>query len=247
MNNIRQHLRAVGEKQLPQRTRHPRHWDQVSPEDQALMKLFAETKSSGSKSTFRRYVRVISQLMMWLDKPLHLINSGDLRQYQRFLADPAPAFMMLDDNRFKPAEDKTIDDMFVVIRLFCTFLLNEGVITNNPAKNIMNLKRGERTETNNYFTPYKWELLHETLIDLPYRTKGERNYAERMRFCIAVEYGLALRPDEMCRHTLHDLYRGDYNQYKIDIHGKGNKTRTLVIDESTQESMHRFHHYVGYF
>lgn len=240
MNTISFHLKGAADRQLPQTLRQPRQWHQVPVTDQNLMTLFAEIKSSGSPATFRRYVRVVTQLMMWLDKPLAELNSRDLRQYQVFLADPAPAFRTLTEGAFRPALDKTIDDTFVVLRLFCSFLVNEGVIAQNPAQNVKPLARGHQTETQNFFTPYKWDLLQHTLAHLPTGTLGERRYAQRMRYCIAVEYGLALRPDEMAHHHQGMIYQSDHGRYKIDIHGKGNKTRTLPIDDITLAAMQNY-------
>ena len=223
----------------------PRNWEDISLEDQEYVRHFAEIKSSGSPATFRRYLRVIAQLLMWLNKPLNALSSRDLREYQVFLQNPTEEFQALADYAFQPASDKTVDDTFTVISLFCTFLHNEGALTNNPANNVKKLKRGGSTdETQNYFTPYKWQLFKDYMTSLPARTPGERNEAERLRYCVAIGYGLALRPDEMKRHHQGMIYRGDHGQYKIDINGKGNKDRTLVLDDDTVKAMQRYNQFL---
>ena len=240
MSNIGHHLQQAGQNQPLMRLRQPRLWEQVPQEDQELVVLFAKLKSSGSPNTFRRYIGVITRLLMWLDKPLTELNSEDMRGYQEFLQNPAPAFCNLSEFSFSAAKDQTVDDTFVVIGLFCTFLNNEGTITNNPAKNVPKLQRGQQEETKNFFTPYKWQLLHDTLDQLPLNTPGERNHAERLRYCIQIGYGLALRPDEQAKHHRGQIYKSDHGHYKIEVTGKGNKRRTLPIDDATVAAMTRY-------
>ena len=222
----------------------PRLWHQVPTVDQELLLAFVEMKGAGSDKTFRRYFRVLSQLMMWLDKPLKALTSADMRLYQRFLASPPQPFQDLSEYPFAPANPKTIDDVFVVIKSFCTFLMNEQVLHHNPAKNVAKLQRTAKGETKNFFNRVKWRVLWEAIDALPYTSAREQHQAERLRFMFAISYGLALRPDEAATHTMMTLYPSE-GSYKIDISGKGNKARTLRLDPDTVSAIQRYRKFLG--
>ena len=236
-----------------------RQWQQISAQDRRLMTLFVQLKGARSIHTHKRYFRVIAQFMMWWDQPLAALCSESMRAYQQYLiaAKMPDPFCQQDElagdsltnaqaneQPFRPLKSKTIDDIFSVLKSFCAFLMDESVLVYNPAKNVPRLERIRRVETRNFFSDHQWQLLWAYLEQKNTWDKRRRQHYERIRYCLSIQYGLALRPIEMANHGQRALYPVNH-QWKIDILGKGKKIRTLTLPTITIEGIRRYNDFLG--
>lgn len=217
----------------------PRQWDDVSADDQRLLIEFLHARASKSEHTYRRYQRELARLATFLNKEFRAVTAADLREYQRFLLNPPTAFIGTTSLGFEPMGKKSVDDAFRVVSAFYTWLVNEDVITRNPTRNVPKLADNDDPHQDcRYFDDYKWRALWDVLDN--YGDDGHNGLVvARLRFSIALQYGLGLRVSEMTACKLSDVWRSG-NSYRIKILGKGKKLRTLTLPDFTLTEIDRY-------
>lgn len=222
----------------------PRRWDDVAPDDQRLLLEFLHARAAKSEHTYRRYQRELGRLATFLNKDFRAVTAADLRDYQRFLLHPPAAYVGTTSLGFEPMAKKSVDDAFRVVSAFFTWLVHEDVITRNPTRNVPKLADNEDLHQDyRYFDDYKWRALWAWLDDYGNDDHGGR-FVARLRYCIALQYGLGLRVSEMTACKLSELWRSGSN-YRIKILGKGKKLRTLTLPDFTLTEIERYRQTLG--
>lgn len=221
----------------------PRRWEEVTPQDQRYLLEFLQARAGRSEHTYRRYQRELGRLASFLHKDFAQVTAADLRDFQQFLLNP-PATFVVGGSPLAPMAEKSIDDTFRVISAFFGWLFHEGVIDRNPARNVRKLAEVEESHNDaRYFDDAKWKALWAWLDDYE-DSLHDGYFAARLRYCIAIQYGLALRVSEMAQYTLADVWRSGA-RYRIKILGKGKKLRTLEVPEFTLAEIQRYRQHLG--
>lgn len=235
-----------GLKRLPAiLTQHlPRRWDDVTANDQRLMIEFLQARAAKSEHTYRRYQRELARLATFLTKDFSAVTAADLREYQRVLLNPPAAFVGSTSLGFEPMAKKSVDDAFRVVSAFYTWLVNEDVITRNPTRNVPKLAdREDPHQDYRYFDDFKWKALWAMLDD--YGNDGHMgHFVARLRYSIALQYGLGLRVSEMTACKLSDIWRSG-SSFRIKILGKGKKLRTLTLPDFTLTEIDTYRQALG--
>jgi len=150
-----------------------------------------------------------------LEKTLEQINANDIHAFLQRLA----------DNRFEPS---TRARMFISVRLFFKFCLNEGILKSNPC-----------TQAD---SPKLWKLLPHDLSSaevtqlliapLGSDWKGTRDHAVLETF-----YATGGRVSELCDMTLRNLH---IEEKVVQVKGKGSKERLVLLGEPAIEAIKKY-------
>ncbi|VAW65871.1 hypothetical protein MNBD_GAMMA11-3447 [hydrothermal vent metagenome] len=194
---------------------------------------FALLKSENSPDTARRYINELEKFHAFLKTRgvrLKEIDELVLLDYKHSLKQPDQQLRNLSVVNFSNTSDKTSDNYFNVIRSYMRYLTTKNTLEYNPASLVPNtsIKSGFAEDQLKNFSKQQWKDINETLDALPLNTPGQRNRAERLRFCIHFSYAMGLRIKEhgSCYHSHVILRRGEWF---LKILGKGNRARTLRL------------------
>lgn len=221
----------------------PRRWEDVAPNDQRYLLEFLQARAGRSENTYRRYQRELGRLAAFLRKDFSQVTAADLRDFQNFLLHP-PTTFFVSGTPLAPMTERSVDDTFQVVSAFFGWLFHEGVIDRNPARNVRRLSTEDDSPNDGrYFDDAKWKALWG-LLDEYQDDLHDGNFAARLRYVIAIQYGLALRVSELGTHRLSDLWRSG-SGYRVKILGKGRKLRTLDVPEFTLSEIHRYRQHLG--
>lgn len=163
-----------------------------------------------AKSTIRRYEYELSRLVKAVDAPIDKITVYHLRQY-----------MMAEKNR--GISMSTIKDNFFVFSAFFGWLRNEGLIDHDPTSNIGQIKAVIEKEA-----PFS----HEEIQLIKENCTNELQSAV-VHFLLST----GCRISEVCSVNRSDI---DYKNLKLTVTGKGDKQRTVYIDDVTALMLNRY-------
>jgi site-specific recombinase XerD len=130
-------------------------------------------------------------------------------------------FSALSEGRdYKP---KTLHRMISTLSSFYRYLYTQGVVVANPMLGV------ERPRIKNQELKY---LKHSQVIRLLNTIESERD-----RLIVRLIYATGVRVSELCAINVEDI---DFEEQTIRVKGKGDKIRTVFVDEETLDEIERF-------
>ena len=130
-------------------------------------------------------------------------------------------FSCLSEGRdYKP---KTFHRMISTLSSFYRYLYAQGVVVANPMLGV------ERPRIKNQELKY---LKHSQVIRLINSIEGERD-----RLIVRLIYATGVRVSELCAINIEDI---DFEEQTIRVKGKGDKIRTVFVDEETLDEVNGF-------
>ena len=121
---------------------------------------------------------------------------------------------------YKP---KTLHRMISTLSSFYRYLYTQGVVVANPLLGV------ERPRIKNQELKY---LKHSQVIRLIRSIEDRRN-----RLIVRLIYATGVRVSELCAINVEDI---DFEEQTIRVKGKGDKIRTVFVDEETLEDIDEF-------
>ena len=121
---------------------------------------------------------------------------------------------------YKP---KTLHRMISTLSSFYRYLYAQGVVVADPMLGV------ERPRIKNQELKY---LKHSQVLRLINTIEGERD-----RLIVRLIYATGVRVSELCAINVEDI---DFEEQTIRVKGKGDKIRTVFVDEETLEEINRF-------
>jgi len=121
---------------------------------------------------------------------------------------------------YKP---KTLHRMISTLSSFYRYLYTQGVVVANPLLGV------ERPRIKNQELKY---LKHSQVIRLLRSIEDKRN-----RLIVRLIYATGVRVSELCAINVEDI---DFEEQTIRVKGKGDKIRTVFVDEETLDEIDEF-------
>jgi len=130
-------------------------------------------------------------------------------------------FSCISEGReYKP---KTLHRMISTLSSFYRYLYAQGVVVADPMLGV------ERPRIKNQELKY---LKHSQVLRLINTIESERD-----RLIVRLIYATGVRVSELCAINVEDI---DFEEQTIRVKGKGDKIRTVFVDEETLEEINRF-------
>lgn len=181
-------------------------------ESRQLVQMYIDAKEIEGKSekTLERYEYILGRLIEAVNVPLDRVTVYHLRQH-----------IMSEKNR--GISMNTIKSNVSVYSGFYDWLHREGLISTDPTANIGQIKATVEKEIP--FTAEEIQLIKEACVnDLQLAV---------VHFLLST----GCRVSELCSVNRSDI---DYRNMKLSVTGKGNKTRTVYIDDVTVLMLKRY-------
>lgn len=177
-----------------------------------LIKMFLDAKEIEGKSpnTIARYDYILNRLYEAVQVPLAKVTVYHIRQYM--MAEKARGICM-----------NTIKGNCSVYSTFYAWLHREGLITSDPTSNLGTVKATVEKELP--FSSEEIQLIKESCV----------NDAERAVVHFLLTTGC--RVSEVCSVNRSDI---DFKNLRLFVTGKGNKKRTVYIDDVTALMLRRY-------
>lgn len=172
-------------------------------ESEELLKAFLDAKrvEGRSEKTIERYEYIIKRVFNKIDMPIRKISVFHLRKY-------------LADEKERGICDNTLDGIRQVLSAYFSWLQKEGLLRENPTLNLGTIKSIKKIRKP--YTTVEIEKLKECC-------KCERDKA-----IIAILLSTGCRISEICALNRDDI---DFESAEILVLGKGNKERTVFLDD----------------
>ena len=170
-----------------------------------LLNVFLEAKRIEGRSakTINRYSYEIERMLMDVGKPIERISVYDIRHY----------FMEMKN---RGMQDSSIEGVRSVMSSFFGWLWKEQLIPANPCANIGTIKVQKKIRL-----PY-------SAAEIEKLKSGCTNIRDKAIVCFLLSTGA--RINEVTMLNRDDV---DYKNLEIKVLGKGNKERTVYMDEVT--------------
>lgn len=181
-----------------------RRKDNASQKDfDEMLKLFVETKriEGRSEKTLERYAYILGKFRERDNTPIRHITVYNIRQYLAY-------------EKGRGLCDNTVRGYRDVFLSFFGWLHREGLLSVNPCANLMPIKT--RKEVRFPYTNVDIERLKEA-CDTP-----------RDRAIVSILMSTGCRISEVCGLDRDDI---DFRNLECTVLGKGNKERTVFLDE----------------
>ncbi len=172
-------------------------------ESSELLQAYLEAKQIEGRSggTINRYRREIQRLYDELRIPVRKISVFHLRKY-------------LSDEKARGLSDSTLDGIRQVFSAYFGWLQKEGLLRENPTVNLGKIKSVKKVRRP--YSEVDLEKLRETCS------------TDRDRAIMALLLSTGCRISEVCRLNRDSI---DFDRGEILVLGKGNKERTVFIDD----------------
>lgn len=181
-------------------------------ESKQLLRMYLDALEIEGKSekTIAQYSYTINKLHDDIGVPLRKITVYHLRQY-----------MMAEKNR--GVSMTTIKTCNYVYSGFYKWLMNEGLISENPTTNIGTIKAKQAEQIP--FNGDEVQLIKEACSN------------DLQRAIVYFLLSTGCRVSELCSVNRRDV---DFQNLKLTVTGKGNKTRVVYIDNVTAMMLRRY-------
>lgn len=212
----------------------------------------------GTVATYRKEAE---RLLLWAvlqhGKPLSSLTHEDLLLYERFLADPQPAWRWVMVSRKKlgraspgwrpfagPLSAASARHAMTILNALFAWLVDAGYLAGNPLS--LTRRRGAKAapRVTRYLSHNLWEVVKETIEALPTETERDRLHAARCRWLFTVLYLAGLRTAEIAGTSMGAVFcRRDVagmDRWWIEVQGKGNKTRLVPATDELIAELARY-------
>lgn len=212
-NSVRKIMEEIGEKLTRYEvTTKPGGDGGGQDENDQLIQLYVDAKSVDglSEKTIARYKYILDRMSKGISVPIRKITVHHLRQY-----------IISEKNR--GVCNNTIKGSVQIWKGFFNWLQHESIIQINPAANLGSIKAKREEEPP--FTSEEIQLIKESCED-------DRELA-LVHFLLST----GCRVSELCSVNRADI---DYQNLRLSVTGKGDKTRTVYIDNVTAMMLQRY-------
>lgn len=180
-----------------------------------------------SPTSLKDYKQVLNDFMNYMKERDKLnveeITTGDIKSY-------------LLDAKSKGNSATTINRKLANIRVFFNFLVEEKILSSNPANSIKSQRVDVKIET---FTDEQVRQMISYFRRL--KQRGKTFYAYRNYLIILTLLGTGIRRGELCNLRWKDV---DFENYKITVIGKKRQQRTVPLTEKLRQELIEFHLFV---
>lgn len=186
--------------------------DSCNAESGELLETFLNAKriEGRSEKTIERYRYIIQRMYDAVNAPIRQISVFHLRNY-------------LSAEKSRGVSDSTLDGTRQVLSSYFGWLQKEGLLQNNPTINLNPIKSVKKVRK-----PY-------TQIDI--EKIKECCKCNRDKAIISLLLSTGCRISEVCSLNRSDI---DFQNKEITVLGKGNKERTVFIDDITALMVQRY-------
>ncbi|MBB1633691.1 tyrosine-type recombinase/integrase [Cupriavidus sp. UME77] len=220
-------------------------------------------------ATLQTYRREVERLLLWAvlqhGKPLSSLTHEDLLLYERFLADPQPAWRWVMASRKKlargapdwrpfagPLSPASARHAMVILNTLFAWLVDAGYLAGNPLSLARSRRGQSKPRITRYLSHAMWQTVKDTIEAMPgasdtntdTATERDRLHAARCRWLFTVLYLGGLRAAEVaetrmgaffCRRDVHGMER-----WWLEVTGKGNKTRLVPATDELIVELARY-------
>lgn len=182
---------------------------------------YLQTEKRSSAHTLLAYQKDLETFCDFIEEQF------DQKQPETATADMIRSWIVfLMDNGLKPA---TMNRKISALKAYYKFLLKEGKIAGNPARNIHNLKKGKPLPV--YVSQDKMDTL---LYNLP---PGDDFAAARRRMVLLMLYATGMRLSELTALKTTDI---DFAGGRLKVKGKRNKERMIPFSKELAREMETY-------
>ena len=164
--------------------------------------LFSRSIEGIKDSSLEQYQRVLSNMLLFLDKPVESIKTEDIRYYLYKL------------KTVRQISDRTLEVRRTYINAFFSWLVDNEYIVKNPCNQIKPIK-----------VPYEEQ---EPLTGVEMERLRNACTTLKQKAVIEFLYSTACRISELCDVKMGDL---DLENRTVKLHGKGSKERISYISD----------------
>lgn len=172
--------------------------------------LDAKRVEGRSQKTIERYDYIIRRVYQNINVPIRNISVFHLRKY-------------FSDEKSRGVADSTLDGNRQVLSSFFGWLQKEGLLTVNPVSNLGTIKSVKKVRKP--YSPVDIERLKEHCL------------CDRDKAILFVLLSTGCRISEICSLDRDNV---DFEKMEIMVLGKGNKERTVFIDDITVMLLKRY-------
>jgi integrase/recombinase XerD len=165
-----------------------------------------------SDNTLKSYLNDLKEFDIYFNQDLKNKTYKDIQNYLSTIQDK---------------NTRTISHYITVINSFYTFLVNDGIIKENPCTNIKSPKLPKTLP--NFLTEEEVDKLLDINLNTPY---DYRNKA-----MLEILYATGLRISELCNLKITDV---DMNNEIIRVYGKGKKERIIPVSDYALSFLDRY-------
>ncbi len=165
-----------------------------------------------SDNTLKSYLNDLKEFDIYFNQDLKNKSYKDIQNYLSTIQDK---------------NTRTISHYITVINSFYTFLVNDGIIKENPCTNIKSPKLPKTLP--NFLTEEEVDKLLDINLNTPY---DYRNKA-----MLEILYATGLRISELCNLKITDV---DMNNEIIRVYGKGKKERIIPVSDYALSFLDRY-------
>lgn len=185
---------------------------EADSESNELLKTFIDAKRVEGRSelTLARYQRAIEKLYLSVNVGIRKITVFHLREY-------------LASEKARGISDCTLDGVRQIFSAYFMWLQKEGLIQDNPTANLGAIRSMKKVRKP--YSDVDIEKLKECCVS--YRDKA----------IISLLLSTGCRISEVCNLNRDNI---DFDNMEILVLGKGNKERTVFINEITAMSLKRY-------
>lgn len=214
-----------------------------------------------TKTTFENYRKEAERLLLWatlqLNKPLSSLTHEDFLLYQRFLADPQPAFRWVAKEGRKvarshpewrpfagPLSSTSQRQAIVILNALFSWLVNAGYLAGNPLSLSRQRNRKAKPRITRYIEDDLWIEVKRTIDTMPKETSRQREHYYRLRWLFSLLYLCGLRISEVIDNTMGGFFcrrdKDGEERWWLEITGKGSKTRIIPATSELMTELARY-------
>ncbi|QOT78131.1 tyrosine-type recombinase/integrase [Cupriavidus basilensis] len=212
-------------------------------------------------TTLQTYRREVERLLLWAvmqhGKPLSSLTHEDLLVYERFLADPQPAWRWVMASRKKlargapewrpfagPLSPVSVRHTMVILNGLFAWLVDAGYLAGNPLSLARSRRSLPKPRITRYLSHDMWQAVKDATDAMPVETERDRLHAARCRWLLTVLYLGGLRAAEVASTRMGAFFcRRDsqgMERWWMEVTGKGNKTRLVPATDELMVELARY-------
>lgn len=239
---------------------------QITADDDLAAVAAWLARYAGVPGTVATYRKEAERLILWAilqhGKPLSSLTHEDLLLYERFLADPQPAWRWVMASRKKlarsspdwrpfagPLSPTSVRHAMTILNALFAWLVQAGYLAGNPLSLARRRSAKTAPRVTRYLTHAHWDIVKATIETLPVATERDRLHAARCRWLFSVLYLAGLRLAEIASTRMGAVFsRRDaagVERWWIEVHGKGGKTRLVPATDELIAELARYRRICG--
>jgi integrase len=242
---------------------------QIAADDDLAAVTAWLARYTDTPATLETYRREVERLLLWAvlqhGKPLSSLTHEDLLLYERFLADPQPAWRWVMASRKKlargapdwrpfagPLSPASTRHAMVILNTLFAWLVDAGYLAGNPLSLARRRRGPPKPRITRYLSHELWQAVKDTIEAMPgatashtdTATERERLHAARCRWLFTVLYLGGLRAAEVAETRMGAFFcrrdRDGVERWWLEVTGKGNKTRLVPATDELIVELARY-------